>query len=198
MADFEVVGEDGEVYEIVGDVMGDVMGDDDDDDDYVGASRRRRARRQRGGAVIRAKKASWRNAQLAPGVNAPGEGLVPLPLTGQQNGGIFNLTTNQITFEGQIQKPFRGERLLVSTVRQGTSAVGRLIAQLFVGTDLQQGDVPGFDLEQVGDPQAFGVRLSMNQAQPGVFIRVIAALNVPLTTTDTITTTVTLLGRIVR
>lgn len=189
----QVIGDDGEVYEIVGDVMG-----DEDDDDDVGARRRRRGRKRGRSRGVRVRKASWRKTQLAPGVQTPGEGMIPLPLTGQQNGGIFTDTNNSITFEGQVQKPFRGERLLVSTVRTGVTATGRLIAQLFVGTDLQQGDVPGFDLEQVGDPQAFGVRMSMVPATPGVFIRVLANLNIPLTTPDTIVTTVTLLGRYIR
>jgi hypothetical protein len=194
---FRVVGDD-DVYEIVGDVMGDVMGDDDFDDEEVGRSRRRGRGRVTGVTRVPVQRPAWRDQQLAPGVVAPGVGLLPLPLTGQENGGVFDINTNRITFVGQIQKPFQGERLLVSTVRQGVSAVGRLIAQLYVGTDLQQGDITGFDLEQVGDPQAFGVRLMMAPATPGVFLRVVASLNVPLTATDRIITTVTVLGQILR
>jgi hypothetical protein len=192
MAEFAVVGEDGEMYYVQGDIMGE---GDDDDDIEVGAARRRGKRRK--GGTIRVRPPSWRQTQVAPGVIAPDQGMVPLPLTGLTNNGTFSLAVQSMTLQGQIQKPFRGERLLVSTVRTGTSAVGRLITQLFVGTDLQQGDVSGFDLEQVGNPQAFGVRLTMKPAQPGVFIRLIVALNVPLAGSDTILTTVTLLGRII-
>ena len=182
---------------------GDVMGEDDDDvegmqvigydDDgeplIVGRGRRR-------SSMVRVHRPQWRERQLAPGVIAPDQGMLPLPLNGV-TGNTFGLAQQTITFQGQLQKPFRGERLLVSTVRTGVSAVGRLIAQLFVGTDLQQLDVPGFDAEQVGAPNAFGVRLTMKPAQPGVFIRLVTVLSNALTTTDTITTTVTLLGRLI-
>lgn len=180
--------------EVEGSVMGErmaVVGYDDDGEPIVVG--RRAARR---GGLVRVRKPGWRQSQLAPGVIAPDEGMIPLPLTGA-SGNQFNSTTPAITFAGQIQKPFRGERLLVSTVRTGASAVGRLIAQFFVGTDLQQADVPGFDAEQVGTPNAFGVRLTVKPAQPGVFIRLVTVLNAALSGTDTIDTTVTLLGRVV-
>ena len=181
--------------EVEGDVMGmQVVGYDDDGEPIVTGVARRRRR-----GTIRVSRPGWRETQLAPGVIAPDQGLLPLPLTGI-TGNDFSTATgtaSQITFQGQIQKPFRGERLLVSTVRTGASAVGRLLSQLFVGTDLQQLDIGGFDAEQVGTPTAFGVRLTMKPAQPGVFIRLVTTLTTPVTGTDTITTTVTLLGRLV-
>jgi hypothetical protein len=184
---------DGEDDDVEGDVVGDVVGYSDDGHPVIVGARRKRGRR--GGGMVRVNKASWRRTQLAPGVIAPDQGLLPLPLTGSTGVNTFSAALANITFEGQLQKPFRGERLLVSVVRTGASAVGRLIGQLFVGTDLQQLDVAGFDIEQVGDPQAFGVRLTMKPAQPGVFIRLVTALNVVLAGTDTIATTVTILGR---
>jgi hypothetical protein len=191
----EVVGEDGEVYEIEGSnlaaVTGDVVGYDDDGEPII-VGRRTKARKR---ALVPVNKPAWRQTTLAPGVIAPDQGMLPLPLSGSGGTNTFTAAIANITFEGQLQKPFRGERLLVSVVRTGASAVGRLIGQLFVGTDLQQLDVAGFDLEQVGDPQAFGVRLTMKPAQPGVFIRIVTALNVALAGTDTIATTVTVLGR---
>jgi hypothetical protein len=150
---------------------------------------------QRGVARIPVRRPAWRETTLAPGVIAPDQGMLPLPLTGAGGTNIFAAATPTITFQGQVQKPFRGERLLVSTIRTGASAVGRLIGQLFVGTDLQQLDVAGFDLEQVGTPNAFGVRLTMKPVQPGVFIRIVTTLNAALAGTDTINTTITLLGR---
>lgn len=185
------------------DVEGDVMGEDDVegmavvgyDDDGAPIIVGRRAPRRRGG-LVRVHRPGWRDTQLAPGVIAPDQGMLPLSLVGTV-GNTFNATTPTITFQGQLQKPFRGERLLVSTVRTGVSSVGRLVSQFFVGTDLQQLDVPGFDAEQVGAPNAFGVRLTMKPAQPGVFIRLVTTLNAALAGTDTITATVTLLGRLV-
>lgn len=216
MPHFEVIGD----YD--DDVDGDVMGDYDDDDvdgdvmgyagpmgDYegsavvgydhfgepvvVGARRRRRGRR-RGRRQVSVRKPGWRRSQLAPGLIAPDQGMLPLPLDGIQ-GNQFTAAINTITFQGQVQKPFRGERLLVSTTKTGTTATGRLLAQLFVGTDLQQLDVTQFDLEQLGDPNAFGVRLTMKPCQPGVFIRIVTTLSAALTSPDTIDCYVTMLGR---
>jgi len=198
---FEVIGE-GDDDGVDGDVMGDVMGyagpmgdyeggaavvgyDDEGYPVVVGAKRKRKRPR------VALTKPGWRGGQLAPGVIAPDQGLLPLPM-GQVT---FALATQTFTFQGQLQKPFRGERLLVSTVRTGTTAVGRLMGQIFVGSDLAALDVPPVDLEQIGNPQAFGVRLTMKPAQPGVFIRIVTALSTPLAGSDTIFATVTLLGR---
>jgi len=194
-------------FEVIGDVMGDDEEDEvegysgpmgevvgyDDDGEAIVVGRHHRRRRHH----ISVRKPHWRRRQLAPGVIAPDQGMLPLPLTGTGGTNTFTAAVTTITFQGQLQKPFRGERLLVSTIRTGTSAVGRMISQLFVGTDLQQLDVPGFDAEQVGLPNAFGVRLTMKPAQPGVFIRLVTVLNAALAGTDTITSTVTLLGRLV-
>jgi hypothetical protein len=191
-------------------VIGDVMGYADDDDvsgDVMGndveivgydedsgapivqgvAAPRRRAR----GPRVQLTKPGWRNSQLAPGVIAPDQGLLPLPL------GSFTyvLASQTNTFTGQVQKPFRGERLLVTTVRTGTSAVGRVMGQMFVGSDLAALDVPSVDLEQIGAPTAFGVRLTMKPIQPGVQFRIITSLSNALTGTDSIFCTIQLLGR---
>jgi len=217
----EVIGEDGTVYDIEdvqGDIMGDIMGyagpmgdfegdaeadiegaeidyDDEGNPIIVGRGRRRRRRRHhRGRRVVRVHKPGWRSSQVAPGVIAPDQGMLVLPMAGIQ-GQQFTSVLNQIEFRGQVQKPFRGERLLVSTVRTGTTAVGRLMSQLFVGTDLQQLDVAPFDAEQVGDPNAFGVRMAQKPCQPGVFIRLIVTLSAALTSPDTIDAYVSLMGR---
>ena len=172
-------------------VTGDVVGYDDDGEPIIVGARRGRKKRR----LVAVQKAGWRETTLAPGVIAPDQGLLPLTLTGVGGVNTFTAAIPAITFEGQLQKPFRGDRLLVSTVRTGASAVGRLISQLFVGTDLQQLDIAGFDAEQVGNPAAFGVRLTMKPAQPGVFIRLVARLCAVLAGTDTIFATCTVLGR---
>jgi hypothetical protein len=199
-------------FEVIGDVMGDGYGGIEDDDgvqgdvmgygsgvqvvgyddngDAIVVGKGRRNRRR---PMVQLTKPQWRESQLAPGVIAPDQGLLPLPM----GSFTFALAAQTNTFQGQIQKPFRGERLLVSTVRTGTTAVGRLMGQIFVGSDLAALDVPAVDLEQIGSPQAFGVRLTMKPAQPGVFIRIVTSLSSALTTTDTIFCTITLLGRLV-
>lgn len=199
MRHFDVVGSDDEVE---GDVMGDVMGygnyDDGegaqvvgyDDSGYpivVGAPKRRVARRP----TVQLSKPGWRQGQLAPGVIAPDQGMLPLPM----GNFTFTASAQTNTFSGQIQKPFRGERFLVTTVRTGASAVGRILGQPFVGTDLALLDISPIDIEQIGSPQAFGVRLTMKPAQPGVFIRLVCTLSSALAGTDTIFASIQLLGR---
>lgn len=200
MRHFEVVGDD-DYGDVEGDVMGDVMGYGGPMGDYegesqvvgyddsgypivVGAARKRRP-------MVAVRKPGWRQGQLAPGVIAPDQGMLPLPM----GNFTFTATAQTNTFSGQLQKPFRGERLLVTTVRTGATAVGRLLGQPFVGTDLALLDIQPIDIEQIGALNAFGVRLTMKPAQPGVFIRIVTALSTALTGTDTIFASVQLLGR---
>lgn len=139
----------------------------------------------------------WRE-QLAPGVIQPDEGMVPLPLTPTAGTtAAFSATVTTLTYQGQLQKPYRGERILVGVARTGASAVGRLLGQFFVGTDLQQADIQSWDLELVGQPGSFGTRLTMKAAEPGVLIRVLVTLSQGLTGTDTIFMSMLLLGRII-
>jgi len=186
--------------------MADVMGYDDTDfevvgdDDLIsgavlGAALRRAASPAR--HLRLPPKADWRKGQLAPGVMARQEGLIPLPMTPLQGGGVFSATVASITWQGQLQKPFRGERLLVTTVRTGTTATGRLIGQIFVGTDLQLADISGIDLETVGNPASFGTRLTLLQAPPGVLIRLPVTISLVPTSPDTVAGFVTLLGRVI-
>jgi hypothetical protein len=183
-----VVGDDGE---IVGYINGDdIDGDDGVDGEVMGL------RRSRGRMMRIPRKPQWRR-QLAPGVIQPDEGMVPLPLSALTNGGVFTATVTQIIFQGQLQKPFRGERLLVSTVRTGASSTGRLLGQIFNGTDLQQADINAFDLELVGQATAFGTRLTTKAAEPGVLNRIICTLSAGLTGTDTVQANMFWLGRII-
>lgn len=197
---FEVIGHDDDDDDVEGDVlgyagpMGDYEGDAEivgyDDEGYpivVGAAKPKPKRRPK--VILR--KPGWRQGQLAPGVIAPDQGLLPLPM----GSFTFSASAPTNTFSGQIQKPFRGERFLVSVVRTGTSAVGRVLGQPFVGTDLALLDIQPIDMEQVGAQNAFGVRLTMKPAQPGVFIRVVTTLSSALSGTDTIFVAMQLLGR---
>lgn len=198
MARFEVIGGDDDVD---GDVMGDVMGyggpgprssgvqvigyDPDTGEAIVGRKHPRNV------ASVQVQRPDWRRSQLAPGVIAPDQGLLTLPM----GTFTFTATAQSNTFQGQVQKPFRGERWLIRVTRTGTSATGTILAQIFVGTDLSQLDVAPVDLEALANPNAFGVRLTMKPAQPGVFIRAITSLSTALTSTDTIAVTLQLLGR---
>ena len=210
--------------DVVGaDVLGDVLGDDiEGDDDNVSGDEevivgvvavnprtgRRRLVKPRagGGGGGRAAgprlqlqpKPDWRSGQVAPGVQAPQEGMVPLPLIGQPSG-TFSATVPAITFVGQVQEPYRPERLLVSLVRTGTTAAApRVMGQLFVGTKLQQAQIAAFDIELIGTANAFGVRLSCQQVEPGVFVNLQCVLTGALTTTDTILVNSMFLGRVIQ
>jgi len=200
MSHFEVVGYAHDGSPIVGEVMGDyghVEGDIEGE--VMGVAPAGLARHVRGRTMRIPPKPQWRN-QLAPGVIQPDEGMVPLPMVANAGSpaGTFTSALNQITFSGQLQKPFRGERLLVSVVRTGTDATGRLLTQLFVGTDLQGAEIAGWDAELIGQATAFGTRLTMKPAEPGVQIRFVVTLsNAMAITTSSIFATFMVLGRVV-
>lgn len=219
MADrhFDVVGYDVNGDPIMGEVEGDVMGDDIGDvmgdlegDDIVGVVRRHRRTgrshvmrvtpRQIGAGprVQLAKKPSWRR-QAAPGVTFPDEDMWPLTMKPLSNNGIFNSANANITWQGQLQKPFRGERFLVDVSRFGTSASGiQVLGQLFVGVNLQQAEIDPFNIELVGQANSFGTRLTLNAAEPGVLVRVQCQLfGGALAGTDTIAVTMMWLGRVI-
>lgn len=183
-------------FEVVGDVMGDEM-----DGDVMGAAVQAAAnaiqRHQR--SSVRVRRPDWREGQLAPGVEVPDEGMVPLGMKPDSGSplGTFSATLSFITWIGRMQKPYRAERLLVSVVRTGTTAVGRLLGQFFVGVDLNQGTVAGVDIELYGAVTGFGTRLTLLQAPPGVEITVPVTLSSALTGTDTIFATLQWSGRIV-
>lgn len=194
---FDVVGEDGEYYEEdYGYDVGDIMGAARPANPALALRQRQAAMAAQQRRIRLPPKPGWR-AQLAPGVIQPDEGLVPLPLQPLQNGGNFAAAVPQITFQGQLQKPYRAERLLVSVVRTGASATGRLLGLLWVGTDLQQGDIFGFDIEVFGAATAFGTRLTCKAAQPGVLIRLVVNASTVPTGTDTIYASVQFAGRVV-
>jgi hypothetical protein len=197
-------------FQVVGDVMGydddgvqgDVMGDGEyevigyDHNDYpivVGAGRRRRGRRGGGGTPVVVRRPEWRERQLAPGVQAPDEGLESLPM----GNFTFALAAQTNTYSGQVQKPFQGERWLLRVVRTGTTATGIILAQLFAGTDLAQLDVTPLDLESLARPDAFGVRNAMKPVQPGVLMRAVSSLSTAIAGTDTIATSLQLLGKLI-
>jgi hypothetical protein len=196
---------------VYGDVMGDVMGEDRSFDvvgqgyypmmhpgyGVVGAhGHHRHGHKPR--HIALPPRPDWRD-QLAPGVIQPDEGMVPLPLTPSAGSppGTFTAALTTMTYQGQLQKPYRAERLLVSVVRTGATAVGRLLVQLFVGTDLQQAEINGWDAELVGQAGAFGTRLTAKAAEPGVLIRIVVNLSSNPTGTDTIFAAMMFLGRVI-
>jgi hypothetical protein len=144
--------------------------------------------------------APWR-AMVAPGSPPLGEGHVPMPLNPETFGGSWGNTTaggapagTQITFSARPQKPFKAARLLINGTKSGATAIGRLVGQTFVGTDLQQGELGNIDLESLGAATAFDTWISFKQAEPGVWLRVQATLTAYPTGTDFEVYTVTAIG----
>ena len=184
-------------------VLGSVLGELDElDGDVLGAVQHavsKAVAKRGGGAHIQVSKPHWRHGELAPGVNAPQSGQVPLPLNPLSQGGIFSVAAGvgSITYEGKLQKPFQAERLLASTVRTGATATARCIGQIFVGVDLNQAQLQGVDVEVLGAPTAFDTRMRLMQAPPGVAISVLVTLfgGAP-TGTDSIALTMFFLGEV--
>lgn len=150
-------------------------------------------------AIIPPPKPDWRHGDLAHGVQQPDEGLLPMPLSGAGGTNVFTATVPNITFESQVQKPYRAERMVFIVTRTGASAAAlRAQGQIFVGTDLQQGELGLLDFESLGAPTAFGFRLSLTPASPGVFLRLQTQLvGGALTGTDTIAINCYFLGRVI-
>lgn len=159
--------------EALGEVLGEVLGIDTMGDDTEGMStvglRRALARRSMG--IM--KKPSWRKGQLAPGVQAPREGLEPLPLVPDTNNGVFNATNPNITWRARPQRPFRAERLIATVLRSGATAaaVSAVTTGIFIGTQLQQLQIGSYSFDFFS-PNAFGVRLDLQPAEPGIDIAI--------------------------
>lgn len=139
-------------------------------------------------------KAPWRQHQLAPGVEAPGEGLIPLPLVASTNGGIFTAAITTMTFDARPQKPFKPERLLATVRRTGAAGTIILCNTMFVGTDLQTAEVGSFDIENFG-ATAFGVRLSLKPCEPGILVRLSLQAAPAPAGADVVAVSVMFLGR---
>lgn len=140
----------------------------------------------------------WRQPQLAPGVMAPFEGLVPLPLVPNAGGGVFTSVVNNIQFTARPQKPFRGERL-VATVRRSAGAGGVLILaqSIFVGTDLQQAFAGAIDVETFA-ANSVDVRMVFTSAQPGIEYSILCTPSIAVPVGETVSVTLTVLGRIIQ
>lgn len=179
--------------EMLGELLGiDTMGDELDGMDTVGARRRHRRRR----AFQLMRRPDWRRGQIAPGVQAPREGLEPLPLVADNGTGTFSATTTTLNFRARPQRPFRAERLLAQVFRTGASAAGvaAVTTGIFIGTTLQQLQIGNFNLEFFS-PTAFGVRLDLSPAEPGIDIAIGTALTGALAGTDTLNVQLLFLGR---
>lgn len=165
--------------DIVGD---DLEGDDLEGDEMEGMSTIGRGRRRgggraraaiarRGGATAVVATPRWMNATTSQGVSRPQEDLDFLsftPLTiaaGGANG----------TLSSQPQRPFRGERLILTanniTGGADVSGTATINPAIFVGA-VQVGSTQGATPFQAFRADAFGVRLSWPAAGQGTTINI--------------------------
>lgn len=155
--------------DVVGDdVYGDMDGDMEGEMQTVG----RRGRRRRGASgQISVPTPRWMNATTSQGVSRPQEDLDFLsftPLTIAAGGTTGTLTS-------QPQRPFRGERLILTAtnVTAGTDASGTATINpaIFVGA-VQVGATQGATPFQAFRADAFGVRLSWPSAGQGTTVNI--------------------------
>lgn len=142
----------------------------------------------------------WR-PMVAPGNPPLGEGHVPIPLNAETNGGVWGANGAgagaQITFSARPQKPFKMTRVLARTTilsNANGSANGTPLAQIFVGTDLQQAELGPIDLATIGAGGSFDTWVSLKQAEPGVWIRFQVTLTTYPTAPDSLMVNLTGIG----
>lgn len=163
----DIVGDD-----LSGDMDGDMDGDDMQGMSTVGRGRRRRQRGgQRGGGPITVPTPRWMNATTSQGVSRPQEDLDFLSFTPLTI--AAGATTGTLT--SQPQRPFRGERLILTAtnITAGTDASGTATINpaIFVGA-VQVGATQGATPFQAFRADAFGVRLSWPSAGQGTTVNI--------------------------
>jgi len=112
---------------------------------------------------------------------------------------VFDNANQSINYIARPQVPFRGERL-IATISKSVGAQGitiRSMAGIIVGTTPQVADVGNMALEAFG-ANAFGVRLMLNQATPGMTIKIFAQASSPIPIGEQITVDLQILGRVIR
>jgi len=135
------------------------------------------------------------------GISAPIEGLIQLPLRPQDAAGTgtFTSTVTNIGFLGRTQRPFRGERVVGTITRIGTTAATptvRTVNGIVVGVVPQQAQLGNTNVSEWA-ATSFGVRMAMNVAYPGNDITSTLFLVGALTAPDTIVVDLTIYGRYV-
>jgi hypothetical protein len=154
------------------------------------------------GAFVHLQKPHWRGGEMAPGVNLPLSGQVPLPLIPLQGNGVFSTTNPVITFEGKLQKPYQAERLLTVATRSnvgGSASLVQVVGQIFVGVDLNQAQLQPVNLEVLGAGNSFDTRMRLFQAPPGVIVSILASLfpTGSISGTDSVAVTLMFLGEVI-
>jgi hypothetical protein len=158
----------------------DVVGDGSDGDLVVGRHGHHRA--------ARVPTPRWMNATTSQGVSRPQEELDYMPFDGTSfvNAGETPALNSAGLIIARPQRPFRGERLVLTAVDLTGDDVSHLVVinpAIYVGA-VQVGASQGGMPIAAFAPNAFGVRLSWPSAGQGTDIKIfLVALVVPATTT---------------
>jgi hypothetical protein len=153
-------------------------------------------RRHRHNSISIPNKPAWRAGRLTAGTYGPEEGLEPLPLAPQLNGGTFTTAFPNITYLARPQRPFKPERLIIQFSKTITppNPTPLIRAQgIFIGVHLAQVQLAALNLETFTN-NAFGVRLSLRGCEAGIDIQIPVFLSTGLVGTDSVTVDLTFLG----
>jgi hypothetical protein len=142
----------------------------------------------------------WMAAGVPTGVSVPSEELDFLPFDEVLNSGVIDPTHTSLEFEAFPQRPFRGERIIISAVSDlGVDSLFALVITpaIFVGAT-QVGATQGRMPAAAFAAQAFGVRLSFPRAAQGtrIFIPILSLITPG--TGHSISVSVGVMGRAVR
>lgn len=110
---------------------------------------------------------SWfKKTKMIPGASGADQLMSPLGL----GNGVLTNTNSIVVLTAKPQRPFRGERLLISLARTPAATVVPVrLSEFKIGENSQlvgAGDLPA----EAFDPAAFGVRLAMSASAPGIDI----------------------------
>ena len=104
-------------------------------------------------------------------------------------------TPTSVVLAARPQLAFRPERLVISVSRSaGAAAIGVFLADLKIGQRSQLVSAQELPAEAFG-PSAFGVRLALDPATPGIDISAAIRITAAPGGTDTLTVIGTVIGR---
>lgn len=185
-----------------------IMGDDDEgvegyQDEMIGAPRfympkRAPAPRMQPPILRLGPVPAWRQA-VAPGVDIPGQVIEQLPFRSDNNGVFQGGLGTSSLFYARPQRAFRGERILATVARSAGAGGVQVVVNpgIFVGTNLIGADLGDTPIEAFVS-NAFGVRMMLSQATPGMEIKIPVELRGTLAVGETITVSLVVFGRTIR
>lgn len=164
-----------------------------DGEDEVGAFPFRRKRRRAAPAPRGRMVPVRRLIPRVPGVPAPGVGLQPLPLGTVT---FTNTSGTLLQLQASPQKPFKGQRLVISQSRVGVSGGLVVVTRLEVGTANQfafGGELPADAFAAT----AFDTNMSLQPATPGVQVTLLLRITAAPAAGDSVVVSAGLWGTVI-